>query len=112
MKLQLVLDLPDRVEDRFRSRYSMVRAPLEEVTEIGPDAILCSRRPYRFDRTAIERLPASVKMIATYSVGYDHIDLAAAADRAIAVFNTPGVLSDAVADAARPERRRVGEECR
>lgn len=100
MKLQLVLGLPDRVEDRFRSRYSLVSAPLEEVARVEPDAILCSIRPYRFDRAAIERLPDSVKMIATYSVGYDHIDLAAATERNIAVFNTPGVLSDAVADAA------------
>lgn len=38
--------------------------------------------------------------IATYSVGHDHIDLQAAAERKIAVFNTPGVLADAVADAA------------
>lgn len=100
MKLQLVLGLPDRVEDRFRARYSLVSAPLEEVARVEPDAILCSIRPYRFDRAAIERLPDSVKMIATYSVGYDHIDLAAATERNIAVFNTPGVLSDAVADAA------------
>lgn len=100
MKLQLVLGLPDRVEDRFRSRYSLVSAPLEEVARVEPDAILCSIRPYRFDRAAIERLPDSVKVIATYSVGYDHIDLAAATERNIAVFNTPGVLSDAVADAA------------
>lgn len=100
MKLQSVLGLPDRIEDRFRSSYSVVSAPLEDVAHIEPDAILCSIRPYRFDRPAIERLPASVKMIATYSVGYDHIDLAAAGERGIAVFNTPGVLSDAVADAA------------
>jgi lactate dehydrogenase-like 2-hydroxyacid dehydrogenase len=32
------------------------------------------------------------------SVGYDHIDIAAAARRHIAVAYTPGVLTDAVAD--------------
>ncbi len=39
-------------------------------------------------------------MIATFSVGTDHIDLAAAKARGIAVSNTPGVLTDATADIA------------
>lgn len=39
-----------------------------------------------------------VKVVATRSVGYDHIDIAAAARRHIAVAYTPGVLTDAVAD--------------
>ena len=49
---------------------------------------------------AIEALPDSVRAIATYSVGTDHIDLVAARKRGIAVFNTPGVLSDSVAENA------------
>jgi glyoxylate reductase len=48
----------------------------------------------------IRRLPASIRAIATYSVGLDHIDLAAAAARGIAVFHTPEVLDDAVAEVA------------
>lgn len=50
--------------------------------------------------TEIEALPRSIRAIATYSVGVDHIDLKAAAMRGIGVFNTPGVLADSVADAA------------
>lgn len=49
---------------------------------------------------AIGRLPGRVRAIATYSVGLEHIDLAAAAARGIAVFNTAGVLDDAVAEVA------------
>ncbi|MDX3908387.1 MAG: D-glycerate dehydrogenase [Sphingobium sp.] len=100
MKLLSVIALPDRVKARFESSFSLVEGRLEDAVHLQPDAILCSIRPYRFDRVVIETLPASVKMIATYSVGHDHIDLEAAAARRIAVFNTPGVLSDAVADAA------------
>ena len=100
LKMLSTLDLPERVEDRFRAHFSLVRGQLEDADDVRPDIILCSIRPDRFDRAVIEALPASVKMIATYSVGYDHIDFQAAADRGIAVFNTPGVLSDAVADAA------------
>jgi glyoxylate reductase len=46
----------------------------------------------------IKKLPDSVRAIATLSVGYDQIDLAAAKQRQIAVINTPGVLTDATAD--------------
>src|SRR6202041_1469355 len=42
----------------------------------------------------------TVKVIATFSVGYDHIDVRAAAARKIALANTPGVLTDATADVA------------
>jgi lactate dehydrogenase-like 2-hydroxyacid dehydrogenase len=54
----------------------------------------------RLDAEFFRRVPASVKVIATFSVGYDHIDLRAAARRKIALANTPGVLTDATADLA------------
>ncbi len=53
----------------------------------------------RIDSSFFERVARSVKIVATRSVGYDHIDIGAAARRHIAVANTPGVLTDAVADA-------------
>lgn len=39
-----------------------------------------------------------LKVIANMGVGYDHIDVAAATKRGIAVGNTPGVLNEATAD--------------
>jgi lactate dehydrogenase-like 2-hydroxyacid dehydrogenase len=48
----------------------------------------------------IQRLPAGIRAIATFSVGYDHIDLKAAKARGIPVTNTPDVLTDATADIA------------
>jgi hydroxypyruvate reductase len=54
----------------------------------------------RFDAAAIAALPAHVKLIATCSVGYEHIDIAAAKARGIFVSNTPDVVSDATADMA------------
>jgi lactate dehydrogenase-like 2-hydroxyacid dehydrogenase len=54
-----------------------------------------------------------VKLIANYGVGFDHIDLAAAKAKGIAVTNTPGVLTDATADIALTlllmAARRTGE---
>ena len=51
-----------------------------------------------FDAALIARLPDSVRVGATSTVGYDHIDLAAAKARGIVVTHTPGVLTDCVAD--------------
>jgi len=48
----------------------------------------------------LNRLPASVRALATYSVGTDHVDLDAAQRRGLVVFNTPGVLADSVAENA------------
>jgi glyoxylate reductase len=54
----------------------------------------------RVDKTFIAHLPVSIRAIATYSVGLDHIDLDAVRARKLALFNTPWVLSNAVADHA------------
>ena len=63
----------------------------------GADAIFFNP-PAKLDAEFFRRVAASVKVIATFSVGYDHIDVGAAAARGIAIANTPGVLDDATAD--------------
>ena len=45
-------------------------------------------------------LPGTVRVGATCSVGYDHIDVPAARARGVAVTNTPGVLTECTADHA------------
>jgi glyoxylate reductase len=55
------------------------------------------------DRITAEIIGAAglqLKLIANFGVGFNHIDVAAAAARGIAVSNTPGVLTDATADIA------------
>jgi glyoxylate reductase len=47
----------------------------------------------------LDRLP-KVRVISNFGVGVDHIDLAAASARGIAVGNTPGILDGATADMA------------
>jgi lactate dehydrogenase-like 2-hydroxyacid dehydrogenase len=49
---------------------------------------------------AIAALPASVRVGATISVGYDHIDVPAARARGLAMTNTPDVLTECTADHA------------
>ena len=66
-----------------------------------------------FSAAVIDRLPATVKVIANFSVGVDHVDLVAAKARGIIVTNTPDVLSDATAEVAMllilGAARRAGE---
>ena len=52
----------------------------------------------RVNAETIAALPDSVRIVATASVGYEHIDAAAATARGIAVTNTPDVLTGATAD--------------
>ncbi|MCQ4160554.1 D-glycerate dehydrogenase [Roseomonas sp. GC11] len=65
----------------------------------GAEALLIGPR-VRLDAAAIARLPGSVRLIANSSVGYDHMDAAAARARGILVTNTPDVLTDCTADLA------------
>ena len=50
-----------------------------------------------FPATLIEKLP-NLKIIANFGVGYDGVDVKAAAVRGVVVSNTPDVLNDEVAD--------------
>ena len=66
----------------------------------------------RVTGTHIDALPA-LRVIANYGVGYDNIDLVAAARRGVPVTNTPGVLTAATAELTwaliLATTRRVGE---
>lgn len=48
----------------------------------------------------IEQLPDSLKIVATYSVGYDHLNISAFKTKGIWVTNTPDVLTEATANLA------------
>ena len=54
----------------------------------------------KFTAKVIKALPDRVKILATFSVGYEHIALDAAQDRNLIVVNTPRVLNEATADTA------------
>jgi lactate dehydrogenase-like 2-hydroxyacid dehydrogenase len=72
---------------------------IEVATAHRADAIMFTNTlPLTAD--AIARLPASVRVGATSSVGYDHIDVVAAKARGLFVTNTPGVLTECTADFA------------
>jgi lactate dehydrogenase-like 2-hydroxyacid dehydrogenase len=80
--------------------------------ESGAAGILCAAGD-PMNAATIGALPPSVKALATFSVGYDHIDVAAAKARGLVVTNTPEVLSFATAECAFTlmlmAARRAGE---
>lgn len=99
--------LPQAVEERLARDYD-ARFNTEdkvyssdELVELatGADAIIPCHTE-KLSAEVIARLPDSVRAICSFSVGYDHIDLAAAKARGIVVTNTPEVLSDATAEIA------------
>lgn len=71
----------------------------DEVNSREPEVVLVMAMD-RIDATCIAALPGSVRLIATLSVGHEHIDLTAAKARGIAVVHTPDILSDAVSEIA------------
>ena len=63
----------------------------------GVDALIVTAFD-RLDADAIDRFANTLRIIATYSVGIEHIDLKAAVERGLAVLSTPDVLSNSVAE--------------
>ena len=112
--------LPAAVEERARHAFEARFNPEDRIYTVaelaeraaGADAILTAPGD-RLDAAAIAALPASIKAIGTFSVGFDHIDIAAARARGIQVCNTPDVLSVATAEIAMllilAAARRAGE---
>jgi lactate dehydrogenase-like 2-hydroxyacid dehydrogenase len=98
---------PEAVEHRVARDYKAVLnpddSPLTEdelaVRSEDADAIVCCVTD-RFSRALISQLGKRVQLLASASVGMDHIDLQAARDRGLRVTNTPGVVTEATADIA------------
>lgn len=106
-RLLVTRHVPANVEARARRDYDAGLNPsdrLYDTAELlalmqGCDgAIVCPTD--RLDAAAVKRLPGSIKALATFSVGHEHIDLAACKARGVAVSNTPDVLTEATADVA------------
>jgi lactate dehydrogenase-like 2-hydroxyacid dehydrogenase len=106
-KVVVTRKLPEAVEARLRRDYEPLFNPDDHVLSTdelvaraeGAHALLPCHSEH-LSAAAIARLPDSVKTIANFSVGVDHVDLEAAKARGIVVTNTPDVLSDATAEIA------------
>jgi lactate dehydrogenase-like 2-hydroxyacid dehydrogenase len=94
------------IEDAIARRLTLHRLWLEPApekwfakwgTRVRAIAMAGGHEPV--NDAAMRRLP-NLEIIASFGVGYDHIDAGAAAKRGVIVTNTPGVLDDEVADTA------------
>lgn len=106
-KLFVTRKLPGAVEARIARDYEATFNPADVVRDgatlaaaaAGHDAVLLAAGD-PFGTATIAALPDGIRALATFSVGYDHVDVAAAKARGIVVTNTPDVLTDATAEIA------------
>ena len=107
-KVRLVAapSLPVAVIERMRSEFHSIGGDRMMTVE---EALAAARSPvdallvshgHKMTAEVIARLPSDLKVLATVTVGYDHIDVAAAKARGLVVTNTPDVLTDCTADMA------------
>ena len=97
--------LPDPVETRMRelfdAKLNVEDKPMsrEEIAAALREAdVLVPTITDRIDAELIEQAGPNFKLIASLSNGVDHIDVAAASKKGIAVTNTPNVLTEDTAD--------------
>ena len=99
--------LPEPVEARLARSFDVTvntdDGPLSPADVVaacdGIDALVINTTE-RLDAAAVAELPTSLKAVATYSVGHEHLDLKALQARGIPAVYTPDVLSASVADNA------------
>jgi lactate dehydrogenase-like 2-hydroxyacid dehydrogenase len=104
--------LPQSIRDGLQARFRVVTLwdaadPAAKLAEIAPRLrylatgvpILAEGQAYPVTDAVLAQLP-NLRVIANLGVGYDKIDIAAAARRGIVVTNTPDVLTDETADTA------------
>lgn len=106
MKVFVTREIPEPGLEILRREFEIEVNPYDRVLskgEIikglqGKDGLLCLLTD-PIDKDVIDS-ESKLRMIASYAVGYNNIDVGAATNRGIPVSNTPGVLTDATAEMA------------
>lgn len=110
MKPRLIVSrqIPPDVGARIRAEFDCpwpdgrdmdAETVLREMTAHRADALMITSH-LKFPGDVIRRLPQHVQVVATCSVGTDHIDIPAAKERGMPMTNTPDVLTECTADLA------------
>jgi lactate dehydrogenase-like 2-hydroxyacid dehydrogenase len=96
-------DVEDRIDHDYSARRNPNQSPFSQQMLLsaaeGADALFITPAD-RLDSGFFQKVSPSVKVIATFSVGFEHIDVEAAARRKISIAYTPGVNNEATADIA------------
>ena len=94
--------LENGFSDHFVVHKAETRGDLERLTPAIRERIRGVAVTYhtvRADKQSLSQLP-KIEMVASFGVGYDHVDAKYAAEHNIIVTNTPDVLTEEVADVA------------
>jgi glyoxylate reductase len=97
--------LPAPAEELLRAAHDVVVGPPETTDEelhrliAGADGIL-SHLIDPVDGAFFDAAGPQLRVVSNFAVGYDNIDVPAAAARGVRIGNTPGVLTEAVAELA------------
>ena len=94
VKLRSVHEVIVSGKDRVLTQDELIA----ELQEHNPDAVLCLLTN-SINGKIFDAAP-NAKIFANYAVGFNNIDIEAAAERGVTVTNTPGVLTDTVAEFA------------
>lgn len=110
MNIYITRKIPDRGLEALRAKgYEVAVNPEDRVLAKSELIAALQRTPYdavlclltdKIDAEVMDAAGKQCKIFANYAVGFDNIDLKAAAERGLMVTNTPGVLSDSVAEHA------------
>lgn len=105
MKVLITHEIPDRGINLLKSKgYDVAVGEAfnkqELIVELGKDrydAVLCDLND-KIDGEIFDAAGQQCKIFANYAVGFDNVDLKAAHERGVIITNTPGVLTDTVAE--------------
>ena len=89
----------DEYEIRLSKQDRVLKEPELKKLVTGADGIIALLTD-KIDASILEAAGKQLKIVANFAVGFDNIDLAAAKKKKIVVTNTPGVLTEAVAEHA------------
>ncbi|MDQ2093694.1 2-hydroxyacid dehydrogenase [Rhodalgimonas zhirmunskyi] len=122
-RLLITREMPERVQAAARALPGADVTLRDDAAPLSPEAAQQALYDYDvilptlgdgFGEAAFSRAdPPRARLLANFGVGFNHIDVAAARRRGIAVTNTPGAVTDATADIALTlilmSTRRAGE---
>ncbi len=122
MRLLVTRRMPDAGIAAARSRFEVIVRDVESEV-LTPDELRAALQDFdvvmptlgdRFSAQVFADVPAPrCRLLANFGVGFNHIDVVAAAAAGVAVTNTPGAVTDATADIALSlilmTARRLGE---
>src|ERR1700722_1649277 len=107
LKAYLARSFTTLVEAKISERYQVLRNPSGgpmKAEDLASNALNCDylfvSATEQVSRSVFETLAGSLKAVATLSVGFNHVDVETARAHGVAVFNSPGVLTDACAEIA------------